>query len=150
LPAAVYPGQNMEKADNYGSVRHIGTVQKVDADSVIVRILPESACAGCHAEGYCSLSVRKEKTVTINGNYNVSTGDVVTVIMKESMGYKALLLGYVLPLFIVLTCLILLVSLSVPELIAGLLSVAVLIPYYLIIYFFRKRINKNLSFTLKT
>jgi len=67
-------------------------VQKVDTNSVVVKILPESACAGCHAESYCSLSRADEKTVFINGDYNVSEGDLVTVVMKESLGYNALLL----------------------------------------------------------
>jgi positive regulator of sigma E activity len=150
LRAAVYPGEIMEKPDNSGSVQHVGMVQKVDTNSVVVKILPESACAGCHAEGYCSLSRQDEKTVSVNGNYNVSEGDLVTVVMKESLGYNALLLGYIVPFIVLLSGLILFVSLSVPELIAGLLSIATLVPYYLTIYFFRKRISKKFTFTLKT
>ena len=73
------------------------------------------------------------------GNYNVKPGDIVTVIMKKSMGYVAILLGYVLPLFAVLIILIILNSLSVPELTAGLFSLAILIPYYTYTLFIQKQ-----------
>jgi sigma-E factor negative regulatory protein RseC len=65
------------------------------------------------------------------------------------MGYAALVLGYLLPLVSVVITLIVLISLKFPELFAGLISLAILIPYYTVLYFFRNRINKKFTFTLK-
>jgi len=132
-----------------GTIEHHGTVQEIETNSLVIKILPDTACAGCHEEGYCSLSGKKEKTINVAGKYNVSNGDTVTVLMKQSMGYNALFLGYIMPLLLLLTGLILLVSLSVPELIAGLISIAILIPYFFTLYFFRELINKRYTFTLK-
>lgn len=140
----------MERADASGSISHDGIVQKTDSNSVIVRILSSPACSGCHAEGFCSLSGKEEKTIQVAGRYNVEIGATVTVLMKRSMGYSALLLGYVLPLFVLVIMLVILISLSVSELTAGLLSLLALIPYYLTLYFFRKRINNKFTFTIKT
>ena len=140
----------MEKSVPAVTISHSGIVQRVDAGSVIVKISSAAACAGCHAEGSCILSGKEEKVVQISGGYNVYPGDQVTVLMKQSMGYEALFLGYLIPLLVLIAVLMLLVSFSIPELIAGLLSVTALIPYYIILYFFRTRINRKFRFTIKT
>jgi sigma-E factor negative regulatory protein RseC len=130
------------------TIKHAGIVKVADNKSVFVSIISESACAGCHAEGSCNLSGSEEKTVEVKGNYNVKPGDKVTVLMKQSTGYAALFLGYLLPLISVVTTLIILISLDIPELEAGLLSLAILIPYYMILFLFRKRINEKFTFKL--
>jgi sigma-E factor negative regulatory protein RseC len=139
----------MAKSDNFGSIEHDGIVQKADKKSVTVRISSASACSGCHAAGSCTLTGKEEKIIDISGTYNVMAGDIVTVVMKKSMGYIAVALGYIFPFLGVITILIILASLSVPELTAGLASLAILIPYYIILYFFRNRINNKFTFTLK-
>jgi sigma-E factor negative regulatory protein RseC len=139
----------MKDSGSIETIKHEGIIQKTDDKSVIVSISAASACSGCHAEGSCSLSGKEEKIIKVSGNYNVKPGDVVTILMKQSMGYEALLLGYLLPLVSVIVILIVLVSMNVPELLAGLASLAILIPYYIILYFFRKRINEKFTFTLK-
>jgi sigma-E factor negative regulatory protein RseC len=132
-----------------GVIEHEGTVKSSDNKSVTVRVISSSACSGCHAEGMCSLSGKEEKLIEIPGIYSVSPGDTVRVLMKQSSGFTAVLFGYVIPLVLVLAILIILVSASVPELAAGIGSVAVLVPYYLILYLFRDRMNKKFTFTLK-
>jgi len=139
----------MKNSNNNGTIDHKGIVQKTDNNSVTVCISAASACAGCHAEGSCTLSGKEEKIVEVSGNYNVKPGDNVTVLMKQSMGYVALFLGYILPLVAVIAILILLIYLKAPELVAGLVSIGILIPYYLILFSFRKRINNKFTFTLK-
>jgi sigma-E factor negative regulatory protein RseC len=130
-------------------IGHDGVVQKSDSNSVTVKIISESACSACHAEGICSLSGREEKIVEVSGYYNVAPGDNVTVLMKQSNGFRAVLLGYVLPLILLISVMIILASFSDSELITGTGAIASLIPYYLIIWLFRKRISKKFSFTIK-
>jgi sigma-E factor negative regulatory protein RseC len=140
----------MNKSGSNSTIQHEGIVKKVDGNSVLVSIISSTACSGCHAEGLCGLSGREEKIVDIKGKYNVSTGDSVTVLMNESMGFKAVILSYLLPFVILVVSLILLTTFSVPELAAGLISIGILAPYFIILYFFRKRINESFIFTLKT
>jgi positive regulator of sigma E activity len=139
----------MNNSESPGTINHEGRVQKKDDKSVIVSIIAATACSGCHAEGSCTMSGKDEKIVEIAGSYNVRPGDTVTVLMKQSMGYSALMLGYILPLITVLTVLIIMISMKITELAAGLISLASLIPYYTILYFSRKGINKKFTFTLK-
>jgi positive regulator of sigma E activity len=139
----------MAKPDNSGIIEHEGIVQMSDNRSVTVKISSASACSGCHAEGSCAVSGREDKLIDILGKYDVLPGQSVTVLMKKSMGYTAVMVGYVIPIILVVAVLIILGSLSLPELVAGLGSVAVLIPYYLVLWLFRKRINSNFRFTIK-
>ena len=139
----------MKDSTGISTIIHKGVVSKSDNESVTVIITPGSACSGCHAEGSCSLSGKVEKPVIVKGRYNLNEGDNVIVSMKQSTGFTALFLGYVLPLIIVITSLIILVSLSYPELVSGLVSISSLLPYYLILYLFRKRINDSFIFSIK-
>jgi len=139
----------MDRTENSAIIEHDGIVQKSDKSSVKVKITSVSACSGCHADGFCTLADKKDKIIDISGRYNLAPGDAVTVLMKKSMGYTAVMLGYVIPIILVIALLIILGSMSLPELITGLGSLAVLIPYYLVLSLFRKRINTNFKFTLK-
>lgn len=135
--------------DSYGAIDHEGIVQKNSGKSVIVSIMANSACSGCHSDNLCMLSKTEEKIIEVHGSYNVSPGDPVTIIMKPSTGFAAIILGYILPLISVVTMLITMISFNMPELIAGLISIAMLLPYYLTLYFFRNRINDKFTFKLK-
>jgi positive regulator of sigma E activity len=139
----------MTRSDHFECIEHEGKVQKSDSKSVLIRISSASACSDCHAEGSCKLSGVSEKIIEVPGNYNLSPGDNVTVLMKKSLGYAALFLGYVIPLILVMSILITLVALPVPEVTAGLGSLAVLIPYYLALYFYKNRISKKFIFSIK-
>jgi sigma-E factor negative regulatory protein RseC len=128
---------------------HKGKVQSIGYNSVIVSISAATACSGCHAEGGCTLSGKEEKLIEVEGSYNVARGDNVTILMNQSMGFAALFLGYLFPLFSVVIMLIILTSLGISELISGIVSLGILIPYYMVLFLFRKRINKKFTFTLK-
>ncbi len=130
-------------------IEHDGIVAETSADSVTVIITAVSACASCEAKGACTMADKKDKVVNIKGNYDVQKGDMVTVLMKQKLGFPALFLGYLLPLTIVIISLVLMVSLSVDEALSGLVSILVLLPYYIILRFFRRKIDKKFTFTLK-
>ena len=130
-------------------INHEGIVQENSGNSVKISFTSSSACSGCREKGSCNISGTEEKQVVVNGCYDVKPGDAVTILMKQSMGYSALFLGYILPFLLILAMLITLVSFNVSELITGLISLAVLLPYYSILYLFRKRVNEKFTFTIK-
>ena len=76
-------------------------------------------------------------------------GQEVTILFRESQGFKALVYGYVLPFILVLLTLIVATSVSDNELIGGLLALAILIPYYTTLYFFRHLLKKVFKFELE-
>ena len=139
----------MKDPKGKNTISHKGIVQKSCNESVTVLITAESACSGCHAEGSCSISGKEEKYVVVKGNYDVNEGDTVTVAMEQSTGFTALFFGYVFPLLPVIMSLIVFMSLGIPELVSGLLAIATLVPYYLILYLFRNKINDKFNFSIK-
>jgi sigma-E factor negative regulatory protein RseC len=130
-------------------IEHEGIVTNKTDHSVTVTITTVSACASCQEKGACTMADKKDKIVDIKGNYNVKKGDLVTVLMQQKLGLPALILGYILPLVLVITSLVLLLSLSINEALSGLISILILLPYYIILRIFRRQIDKKFTFALK-
>lgn len=131
-------------------IRHTGFVKAIKDNSLIVTIVNKSACAGCHAKGACTVADFEEKEIEVTeykGNYAV--GQEVNILFKQAKGFTALLWGYVMPFFLVLGTLITAQALTGDELKAGLLSLIILIPYYITLYFFRHLLKKVLKFELE-
>ncbi len=131
-------------------IRHSGFVKEIRGTSLIVNIVNQSACSTCHAKGACTVSDYQDKEIEIS-NYSgtYSPGEEVTVVFKETQGFTALFYGYILPFILVLSTLIVSVSLTKNELTGGLLALAILIPYYTTLYFFRKSLKKVFKFEVE-
>ena len=130
-------------------IEHEGIVTGVTDSHILVRILQQSACAGCHAAGVCSTADRKEKIIEVedhSGAYEV--GEQVTVWGQTSLGMQAVLLAFVVPLFIILVALIVGTELRWSETATGLSGLLLLVPYYYIMYRMRGRLKKRFVFRL--
>ncbi|MFP4556854.1 MAG: SoxR reducing system RseC family protein [Bacteroidales bacterium] len=133
------------------TVEHLGKVQEVTANSVLVSINSQSACSACHAKGGCGMADSTEKTVQINKpHHHYSIGQDVKVVLKQSLGFRALMMGYVTPFLIVLFTLIILTAVKIPEGRAGLASLSTLIPYYFGLYILRDKVSKQFSFDIES
>lgn len=131
-------------------IEHLGRVEAITANDIRVVIVSQSACASCHAKGACTASDVAEKQVVVSKPFHSYTvGETVKVTMKQSLGYKALFLGYILPLIVLLVSLFVFNGIGFSEGISGLLSLGVLGPYYFILYVFRKRIEKEFYFDIE-
>ena len=131
-------------------IEHLGRVEHIAGNVVTVNFTTQSACASCHAKGACSVSEIQEKVLEIiNPGISVKTGEQVWVVLKQSMGFKALFLGYVLPLILLILFLITFTGIFNDEAIGGLLSLFVLAVYYSALFFARKKIDKQFSFGLR-
>jgi len=130
-------------------ITHEGIVDHIDGDAVYVRILSKSACAECHSKGMCGVSEMTEKLIEVKQNISdFAQGQAVNVILDRSLGNKAVLLGYFIP-FLILVITLLISSLYLSELWAGLLAIAVLIPYYLLLFFFKDKLSKTFYFRIE-
>jgi sigma-E factor negative regulatory protein RseC len=133
------------------TIRHRGVVSKVDDKFNYVTIIAQSACAACHASGVCNVSDLQEEIVQVpkkqGDQYTV--GQTVFVKMKQSLGTLAVLLGYFFPFLLVLASLIVLLALNFSEGVAGMISLGLLIPYYLILYSRRNQLKKKFVFEIE-
>jgi positive regulator of sigma E activity len=122
----------------------------VTSDSIIVNIVSQSACSSCHAQGACSVADFQDKEIEITHfSKQYRPGQEVTVVFLQSQGYTAIFWSYFLPFILVFATLIIGVSVTNNELIGGLLALAILIPYYITLYFFRHLLKKVFKFEVE-
>ena len=133
-----------------GEIEHLGRVEQVSEGLVRINFIAHSACGSCSAKGVCSVSDVQEKVVEVHdSNISVKVGEQVRIVLQRSLGFKALFLGYVLPLILILLFLITFTNILGSEGQAGLISLTVLAAYYLILYLTRNKINKQFKFSIK-
>ncbi len=132
-------------------IKHVGVVETVDGECVRVRIVQSSACAACKAAKQCQASESKEKTVDVfTGNSNIfQKGQQVTVMASYSVGWYAVTLGMIIPMFLLIAVLVSMTAAGCGEMKAALASLLSLIPYYLILYIFRKQVNRKVTFNIE-
>ncbi len=130
---------------------HEGIVREVGPDITKVAIEAKSACASCHAAGLCTSLDAKTKDIEVSTflNPGYKVGDKVEVTLRSSMGAKAVLLAYVVPLFILLILVVSLSFTSMHELLIGAIGLAGMALWYGVVYFFRDRISKEYVFYLR-
>lgn len=131
------------------SIEHKGRIDSIEENKINVSFLAMSGCASCHAKGVCSAADMQEKSVeVIDFTNQYSVGEEVNVTLKQSLGFRALLLGYVLPFVIVLVMLISLTIITENEAISGLGALSVLIPYYVVLFLLKDKIRKQFTFRI--
>jgi sigma-E factor negative regulatory protein RseC len=132
-------------------IEHEGIIEHIDGNHIKVRILQQSACSACHAKGYCTAADSSEKTVDIvdsSGRFKVH--DRVTIEGKTSLGYKAVLWAYVIPLVLIVAMVILSTYIChLNEIQTALLAISILAPYYVLLYLLRNKMTKIFTFTIK-
>ena len=131
-------------------IEHRGKIDWIDGSKVHVHFVSMSACASCHAKGVCTASDMESKEVEVNddsGQFN--EGEEVEVLMHRSMGFKALIYGYMIPFLLVVVTLFVSSALFASEAAAGITSLAVLVPYYLWLYYNQSRFKKRFHFELQ-
>ena len=132
-------------------IKHRGIVKNVEGNLLTVRIVQTSACAGCGAKGYCSSADVRENQVEVlvSDASAYRLGDEVWVMCEMSVGRRAVWWAFVFPFLILLLSLCLFLSLDWGELLAAVFSLLLLVPYYYIMWFFRKRLERQFSFSIQ-
>ncbi len=133
------------------NIEHEGFIKEIEGDLLKVSITSKAACASCKVKGSCSVSETEEKIIDVikNDSDNYKIGEAVKVYYKQSLGFRALFLGYLIPFFIVLISLIVLLSATDNELLSGIISLSLLVPYYIDLYLTREKHNKTFTFSIK-
>ena len=132
-------------------VMHTGKVVSMTPKTTTVQIVSHSACSECHAAGLCGLSEYTEKAieVTTSPSSTYGVGDEVQVVLKASMGFKAVWIAYFLPLVVLLAITLGLIASGVSEVVAGLAGIGAVALYYLIVWLRRDRLRNEYVFTIQ-
>ena len=132
-------------------IKHLGVVEKVDGSHVTVRIVQTSACSSCSAKGLCNASESKEKLIDVYHNQvSCQIGEQVVACGTTSMGMRAVLLAFGLPVLILLLALFVTMRITDGDaLFSALVGLGTMVPYYLIIYICKDKLNRTFSFTIE-
>lgn len=133
-------------------IRHEGIITRIETDSVHVRIRQSSACASCKVAAHCNAAETKEKVIEIRGKHGdqYKIGQQVTVSTTPRIGIMASVYVYAIPLVLMVGVIILVTALTGDELTAACCGLAVLLPYYLLIYLLRDLISQQVYFEIET
>jgi len=132
------------------TVEHLGNIIEVTTSNIRISIISHSACSTCHAKGACNMSESVEKILDYKPtNQHFSVGEQVKIILKQSAGLKAALMAYIIPFIILLVGLIIFKSINFSDGLAGLLSIVLIVPYFIILYRYRDELTKTFSFDVE-
>ncbi len=88
-------------------IEEVAVVVKIDNHQVWVESGPNNACGGCHQKASCTTnaisSVLKKKSVPVDCDIQLKTGDEVMVAIDEKLLLRASLLLYLVPLIALFT-----------------------------------------------
>jgi sigma-E factor negative regulatory protein RseC len=131
-------------------IEHEGIIDQITDNVAHVKIQSVSACASCHAKGVCSAADQEEKylDVPLPDSRYLQGGHVVVQVAKR-LGFRAVALGYGYPFLLLMAVLVGMLAAGAPELQAGIAALLSMIPYYLVLYLFRKRISNTFTFSIK-
>ena len=92
-----------------------------------------------------------EKTVEVAPDpyAHYAVGDEVEVLLKASMGFKAVWLAYFIPVLLVLAAILGLLALGVGEVAAALAGIGAVALYYFLLWLFRGKLQNEYIFTIK-
>ena len=150
-------------------IKHDGIIIALNEDgTALVRIVQTSACAACKAKAMCASaeSAEKEMTAVLLSDkgrpmgYGVldadkplleyKVGDAVEVMVQQRMGWKAVVLAYLLPFFVMLAVILVGNAIwAVREEILGTVALCAMALYYLVLGMFKDKLQKEFSFTAR-
>ena len=120
---------------------HSGFVSKISGQTITVNLEQNVHCESCRAKSSCGISESSTKEVeVINSLDSFKINEEVNVVLKKALGLKAVFWAYVFPFTLMFFTLII-ASNFLKEWLAGLLSLFILIPYYLMLYFLKSSLK---------
>ncbi len=115
------------------------TIISIKGEKIECKVDCGDACKGCAARKVCGGEEEKEgKVLTLTSyNKNHKVGDHITIEVSNSMGLKAVILAYLLPVAILIGVLLTLQAVGVEELTAGLSALGALALYFIAMKIFK-------------
>ncbi len=124
---------------------HIGVIDSIKDNKIVVRVVQKSACASCQMASHCHAVESRDKLINVVMDASdLEVGDQVRVVIDSAIGYRALCWAMVLPLIFLVGTIILVRLIGCSELLAALYGVGILVPYYLVLRLMRNKIERTI------
>ncbi|WP_338357873.1 SoxR reducing system RseC family protein [Yeosuana marina] len=127
---------------------HSGVISRITKDTVIVSLEQDIHCESCRAKSACGISESNTKEIEIaNSNDSYKINEQVKVVLKKALGFKAVFWAYVFPFILMFTTLII-ASSFLKEWLAGVLSLSILLPYYITLYVLKNTLKSAFTISI--
>lgn len=129
-----------------------GIIKEIKNKNLFVEITINEACHSCNARKDCVIGSTPSTRiieVTNHNNDKLQIGNTVTITMQTRTGLKAVLIAYIVPFLLFLSCMSTMSYYNVSELKIGIYSIATIAIYYVCLYSLRSKIKKAVTFSIK-
>ena len=134
-------------------IRQSATVVRIDETEIEVEVCRPEACAACKARNVCSEGGASEgggRRMTLgNDGQGYAVGERVTLVMRRSAGFKAVIIAYFIPVCLIVAALLIFQQTEVRETVAGLITLGIVGIYYLVVRLFRKRLKGGMTLQIE-
>lgn len=118
----------------------------VNGDTITCTIVCAEACAGCAANALCGAG-NEQKTITlVDISRCRNVGDDIEIEVSTKTGLRAIAMAYLIPVVLIIATLLITQSIAISELWQGLITLGVVVIYYIIIKIFG--IGRSISITI--
>jgi len=133
------------------NVCHQGIIKEIKDNILYVEIERLAACSGCHVKNACMSFNKKEEIIAVPVNHpaQFQVGEKVLLVLKQSMGTKAVVIAYLCPFLVLSLGLFLTYSFTKNELLSVGVAFGATTLYYLFIKKIDHRLKKHFTFTVK-
>ena len=138
---------NVEMSKENSIIEHTGVVATKTGNKLLINITQMAACSGCHAKEACTAADKAEKQIeAICTDNSIQIGDKVMIYGQRQLGMKAVGIAFVIPFVLVLAVIALLQHTSLSEPASGSIALGTLVPYYIVLSFFRDKLKRTFLF----
>ncbi|MBT8318413.1 MAG: SoxR reducing system RseC family protein [Lutibacter sp.] len=139
----------MKKSDNESNkgvnnfeIEHEGYISKITNQVITVSLKGNVNCEGCKAQSACGTAEAGDKEIEIVNNVEgFKLNDAVDVVLEKNVGLKAVFWAYIFPFILIIGSLIITTNFF-KEWVAGLVSLFILVPYYLMLFILKDTFQK--------
>lgn len=125
-------------------ITRLGIITQITTKDIYVKIQQQTACATCSHKASCTTLSCQEKVIKLPRPKNLTkkVGEEIHLHLTNYQSYIAILLGFILPLLIIVLSLIIsLKSFAQTENYSAIITLCLLGTYYLLLAFFKHKLN---------
>lgn len=125
-----------------------GIIKNIKNDELVIEIISCSACSTCAIKSYCNGAEAKQKEIIVKNKEpdKFKVGDEVFVEIDEKQAVKSIILAYVIPLLLMISTIVGVISYQQDEIIGGICGIIVLIPYYFGLFLAKDKMKSGFEF----
>lgn len=128
-------------------IRHSATVERIEEEQYIIKIVSLSACASCHAKGACPSSDKKDKYIEfpVRNCRKLDIGEEVNIIISQENGQAAFVIAYTIPVMIIILAVIILKLIDATQAISAITILVAIAAYFVGLYKLRDKLEKKIK-----